>query len=123
MSKQPKSSTRNSWEVDFVNVSLSKEQKLLLMKWDSTGELTSDAITRLVQDGYKLSISADKAHDCVGAYLTEGSIVAGGRKRCLGARGPDFFGALKALAYKHLIVLATEWGELDNTADPNSSWG
>lgn len=114
---------RASWEVDFVNVNLSKVQKEELFKWDVKGEVTFDAISRLVDDNYKLSISSDKAHDCVGAYLTSPAGPNGGRKQCLGARGPDFFGALRALAFKHLIVLEGDWGELDNTPDATDRWG
>lgn len=123
MPAKPKQSTRNSWEVDFVNVSLSKEQKLEVAKWDVKGEVTFDTITRLVDDGYKLSISADKAHDCVGAYLTEGASATGARKRCLSARGPDFFGALRSLIFKHSIILEGEWGDVENTPVAGDRWG
>jgi hypothetical protein len=123
MPKSPKQPARNAWEVDFVNVSLDKLQKEQLKKWDTTGEVTSDTITRLVSDGYKLSISADKAHDCVGAYLTEPANSDGSRKRCLSSRGPDFFGALKALAYKHVIVLEGDWGDKAEHGEALDQWG
>jgi hypothetical protein len=121
-SKQAKVA-RNSWEVDFVNVSLSKEQKLEVAKWDVKGEVTFDIITKLVDDGFKLSISADKAHDCVGAYLTEGPNSSGNRKRCLSARGPDFFGALRSLVFKHSIILEGDWGDIENTPVAGDRWG
>lgn len=114
---------RPSWEVDFISVELSKEQKELLRKWDSSGELTVDAVTRLVSDGYKLSVWGDKAHDCCGATLTSPKGESGDRQKCLSARGPDFLGAIKALAYKHLIVLDGQWGNLDNLAVADSQWG
>lgn len=114
---------RNSWEVDFVSVELSKEQKDLLRSWDKTGELTSDAITRLVADGFKLSVWGDKSHDCCGATLTSPKGDGIKRQQCLSARGPDFFGALKSVAFKHLIVLEGDWNVLDNRSDPDSQWG
>jgi len=119
-SKQP---LRNSWEVDFVNVSLSKEQKAEVAKWALKGEVSFDTITRMVDDGFKLSFSADKAHDCVGAYLTEGPSASGARKRCLSARGPDFFGALRSLIFKHSIILEGEWGDVENTPVAGDRWG
>jgi len=123
MAAKSKQTTRNSWEVDFVNVSLAKEQKAALAKWDTSGEITSDTITRLVADGYKLSISADKAHDCCGAYLTGPASSDGARKRCLSARGPDFFSSLKALAFKHIVVLDADWGDKSENGEQLDQWG
>lgn len=120
---QSKKDNRKSWEVDFVAVELSKVQKDQLKKWDTEGDLTSDAITRLVSDGFKLSVWGDKSHDCVGATLTSPKSSTSERQKCLSARGPDFFGALKAVAFKHLIVLDTDWGSLGNNADPDDVWG
>jgi hypothetical protein len=114
---------RAAWEVDFISVELSKEQKDMLRKWDPDGAESSDAVARLVSDGFKLSLWGDKAHDCVGATLTSPKRGDGVRQRCISARGPDFFGALKALAYKHLIVLDADWGSLDNQPDPDGQWG
>lgn len=123
MASKSSSVKRNDWEVDFVNVNLSKDQKEQLFKWDVKGEATFDVISRLIDDQFKLSISSDKAHDCVGAFLTTPNPSDGSRKRCLGARGPDFFGALRALAFKHSIVLEGDWGELDNNSSPVDRWG
>jgi|SRR6185369_12702437 hypothetical protein len=123
MATKQKQTTRNSWEVDFVNVVLSKEQKQQLMKWDVKGEVTFDVIAKLVTDGFKLSISADKAHDCVGAYLTTARSSDGVRQQCLSARGPDFFGALRALVFKHAIILDGDWGAVENDGEAGSVWG
>jgi len=114
---------RNSWEVDFVSVELSKEQKDLLRKWDPKYERTVDEITRLVGDGFKLSIWGDKAHDCCGSTLTSPKRVDGTRQKCLSARGPDFLSALKSLVYKHQVVLDGDWGTLANNPDPDGQWG
>lgn len=123
MPKKTQPAQRNSWEVDFVNVSLAKDQKENLKKWDIKGELTFDNVTRMIDDGYKLSISADKAHDCVGAYLTSPSSPNGERKRCLSSRGPDFFGALRALMFKHLIILEGDWGSAAESGEQLDQWG
>lgn len=114
---------RAAWEVDFVSVELSKEQKDMLRKWDVKYETTVDQITRMVSDGFKLSVWGDKAHDCCGATLTSPKKDGGPRQQCLNARGPDFLGALKAVAFKHLIVLEGDWGTVDNSGDPDSQWG
>jgi hypothetical protein len=123
MASKTSKDKRNPWEVDFVNVELSKEQKDMLRKWDMKYESTVDAISKLVDDGFKLSVWGDKAHDCCGATITTPKSTEGGRQKCLSARGPDFLGALKALCYKHLIVLDGVWDTLDNNSDPDSRWG
>lgn len=123
MPQNKKSASKNSWEVDFVDVLLSKDQKAELVKWDQKGEVTFDAISRLIDDGYKLSVVADKAHDCVLATLTERGDLGGIRKRCLPARGPDVFGAFKALIFKHSIILEGDWGSVANNNDGDSRWG
>ena len=120
---QQKSAKRPSWEVDFISVELSKEQKVELRKWDPKFERTVDVVTKLVSDGYKLSLWGDKSHDCVGSTLTSPKREDGKRQQCLSARGPDFLNALKSLAYKHEIVLDGDWGALDNSADPDGQWG
>jgi len=114
---------RAAWEVDFISVELSKEQKDQLRKWDVKYELTIDAISRLVSDGYKFSAWGDKAHDCVGVTLTSPQLEGHAHKLCISARGPQFLDALRAIAYKHLIVLDGSWSTLANNADPDSSWG
>lgn len=123
MAAKSKQNTRASWEVDFVNVVLSKDQKKQLMAWDVKGEVTFDAITRLVSDGFKLSVSADRAHDCVGAYLTSPKATDGSRQQCLAARGPDMFGAFRALVFKHSIILDGDWGAVENDGEAGSVWG
>ena len=123
MAQKTGKSKQNSWEVDFVDVLLSKEQKSDLVKWDVKGEVTFDAISRLIDDGYKLSVVADKTHDCVLASITERGDLGGIRKRCLPARGPDLFGSLRALIYKHSIILEGDWGAIANNNDGDQRWG
>lgn len=123
MPKKSGSAQKNSWEVDFVDVLLSKEQKEQVKLYDVKGEQTFDVISKLIDDGYKLSVVADKQHDCVLATLTERGDIGGTRKRCLPARGPDLFGALRALVFKHAIILDGDWGTIENNNEGDQRWG
>lgn len=123
MAQKMSKNSRSSWEVDFVRCELSKAEKDSLLKWDLKNEATFDAITRLVDDGFKLTVTADKRNDCVGIWLTSPKLDAGPRQRCLGARGPDLIGAFRAIAFKHCVVLEGEWGDAGNPDDPTSRWG
>jgi len=114
---------RFSWEVDFIRCELHKANKEALAKYDLELEATFDTITRLVSDGYKLSVSSDKIHNCVGAYLTSPKSDSGARQRCMGGRGPDVFGALRCLAFKHNIVLGGDWANAQSADWENDAWG
>lgn len=114
---------RAAWEVDFIHCELSREERDAVAKWDVKYEATFDLVARLVSDGYKLSVTADRVHDCSIASITSPKGDAGIRQQCLTARGPDFFGAIRCLAYKHAIVLEGDWGEVGNAVDTQSKWG
>lgn len=120
---KPGKASRPAWEVDFVSVELSKEQKKLVQSFDEDLSITMDTITTLVGEGYKLTCSGDKAHDCVAVYLTSPKSPDGARQQCLGARGPDLLNAMRAIVYKHSVILEGEWGTLENNYDPSSQWG
>jgi len=122
MSKQP-TKNQNSWEVDFVRCELSKSERDDVQKWDKDGVQTWDTVTRLVEDGYKLSVSADKQHNCVGAYLTSPKTQDGKRQKCLGSRGPDILGALRSLAFKHVVKLDQDWANGTSADWDTGSWG
>lgn len=114
---------RQPWEVDFIQVELSKEQKDALKKWDVKLETTIDSLDRLIVDGFKLSVSFDRVHDCAIASLTSPKNDNGDRQQCLVARGPNYLGALRAIAFKHHVVLEGEWSGIANKYDPDSQWG
>jgi hypothetical protein len=110
------------WEVQFVQCELGKDDKDRLEKWDTGAAETIVILERLVQDGFKLSVWGDKLHDCCGASITEPVRESGDRKRCLTGRGPDFIGAMRAVAYKHAIMLDGDWGNQQPPEDHRSSW-
>lgn len=123
MASKKSGTGRAAWEVDFVNCELSKEERDAVSKWDVKYEVTFDTVARMVADGFKLSVTADRKHDCSIATFTSPKGDAGVRQQCLTARGPDFYGAIRCLVYKHAIVLEGEWGEVGNSIDASSKWG
>jgi hypothetical protein len=123
MAGKTKKDDKRPWEVEFIQVELDKSQKEMLKKWDTEGVQTISIIERLVFDGYKLSIWGDKTHDCCGATITSPRGTDDSRPKCLSGRGPDIVAALRAVAYKHHIILEGDWskyGEWDQTRD---QWG
>lgn len=123
MPGKKKATERNPWEVDFIRCELDKSSKELLHKWDVKGELTFDTISKLIDDGYKLTISKDSANDSVGAWLTSPKSPSGERQQCLGARGPDVFGAMRTIVFKHSIILEGDWGSIASNNGGDKQWG
>ncbi len=123
MAKPKSKSAKSDWGVDFVNCELSKEERNAVQVWDRTFEEIMGVLIGLVADGYKLSVSFDKAHDCAVASITSPYVSAEERRQCLTARGPAFVEAVTCLVYKHSVVLDGDWGEVGNSLDLTSKWG
>lgn len=111
------------WTVVFVPCELDKATKEKVKDFDPDGEWTLDAIDRMVLEGYKISISQDKYHDCVGAFCTMPDIQHPSHGQCLTARGPGWLSALKVLAYKHFTVLDGNWGTEVSQERSKDEWG
>lgn len=104
-----KKEAAKSWEVLFVSCELDKSVKEQVKAHDPKFTWTVDAIDRLMADGYKISMSPDKAHDCVGVYATIKDMSHKNYGLCLAARGQNYLTALKVLAFKHFNILEEDW--------------
>lgn len=123
MAGKGKTEKRAAWEVDFLHVELDKAQREALQKWDVSGEQSFVALERLLIDGHKLSFTFDKGNDCVIAAATSPKTGDGNRQWCLTARGPDFSGGMRALAYKFIVILDGDPSSARTVAENRSSWG
>lgn len=77
----------------------------------------------LISDGYKVSLSCDRVHDCFQASATCTDVDKDDYGFCLTARAPDVWSALGILLYKHYIVLDGEWASRASTASTSDKWG
>lgn len=114
---------RPDWQTDFVQCELTKEMKSELAKFDVGAARSFAFLTGAVNDGYKFSASFDKAHDCFAVFLTETTAVDGRRKRCLSARAINLENALRALFFKHSVILEGDWGYAGEPDDTGERWG
>lgn len=112
-----------NYEVSFVSCELDKSTKEAVKAWDVKFEATIDAIDRLILDGYKVSISQDKFHDCTAVFMTMPDKTHKHSGLCLTARGPNYLSALKVLVYKHYNILQEDWGAVVEQAYKRDSWG
>jgi hypothetical protein len=123
MPKQLKQKTTAEWNATFVRCELDKETKDKVKSWDPKFEATLDAVDQMVTDGYKVSISYDKYHDCVGCFVTHPDPAHKNHGQCLTARGPNYLSALKVLVFKHFQILDGEWGAVVDQNGSRDEWG
>ena len=107
----PKKEAPKPWEVLFVSCELDKSVKEQVKLHDPKFTWTTDAIDRMMSDGYKISMSPDKSHDCIGVYATMTDKTHKHAGLCLSARGQNYLIALKVLAFKHFNMLQEDWTE------------
>jgi len=114
---------RQSWNVDFIQCELDKATKDHVKTWDPKFEATLDGLDRLIMDGYKVSLSLDKYHDCVGAFMTMPDQQHKSHGLCLAARGPSVLLALKVLVFKHFQILDGNWQTSNRQTGERDEWG
>lgn len=88
----------------FVTIELTDPDRSAIQEAMGTGLVTPlEFIFEAMDDGYKFSLSSDKKHNCVIATLTGKDPACENVGYALSARGPDSFGAIAALWYKHAV--------------------
>lgn len=123
MPAKTKTSSTKQWEVLFVQCELDAATKKQVKAWDGEYKTTLDAVERLILDGYKISSSFDRFHDCVGVFCTMPQADHKHHGLCLSARAPNFLDALKVLVFKHFTLLQENWDTNVNAAPKQDQWG
>jgi len=123
MTTKPAPKQDTKYEVAFVQCELDKKTKEAVKTWDPKLEATMDGFDRLMSDGYKVSFSPDKYHDCIGVFATMPEKSHRHAGQCLTARGPNALMALKVLVYKHFTVLGEDWGTPVAQEKHRDEWG
>jgi hypothetical protein len=102
--------SRDYW---FINVQLGKDDKEQLQNSDLTTEFPLSSILALADEGYKFSIKKDEHNQTYVASLSDsrdGSDTFGG---ILTGRGATGLNAWYALAYRHFVILESDWANAD----------
>lgn len=104
-----KKKSANSWK-GFIDCELTTEDKYLLKTTDATHDYPPlPTITKLVEDGYKFSLSFDKKNDTYIASLTDQDFASPTEGYTLTGRGGEPIKAITALLFKHFIKLEDGW--------------
>jgi len=109
-----KAKERAVWEVDFCQIDMTLEQVAHVQSWDADFVHTLKAISDLLAEGCKISLSRGQHAETVSASVTVPNPSGTGRKACYMAHAPSVMEALKCAAYKFEVVL---------DGDTTSLWG
>lgn len=123
MAAKKSKAQRPDWQTDFVPCELTKEMKVELSTFDVGATKSFEWLASAIDDGYKFAASRDKKNDCIAVFLTETELIDGDRKRCLSARASNIANAMRALYYKHSVVLEGDWGNSRVDSDSIEQWG
>lgn len=123
--KKPRQSPKygNDWG-GFVNIPLNDADKARIVDddWEPTDYW--QAVTALVESGYKVSFTADPKHNCYIASITGKYSGTANDNYGLSARGPDLAGAFRAVWYKHAVLAeGAEWAAVAAARSSDDAWG
>ena len=121
-SKGREGTLRGPW-LGFVDIVLSDEDKASLSSMNFEDGDAFSFLEDMVEDGYKVSLSQDTAHDCYIAAATGSTDGNPNRGYTMAGRGPSLLGALASLAYKHRTLCQQGvWGNFIGSSE-SSKWG
>lgn len=102
--------SRDYW---FINVQLGKDDKEQLQTTDLTAEFPVSAIFALADEGYKFSIKKDEHNQTYVASLSDSRDSSDTFGGILTGRGATGLNAWYALAYRHFVILESDWTNAD----------
>lgn len=105
----------------YVNYVLSEGDKTAYSGWDVDDHDLWLLIAGHQQCGYKLSVSFNPKNDTFNATYICNDLASPNAGYCLSAFAPDWYNAVKVLAFKHDIVLDGVW-KGENAKEANL-WG
>lgn len=93
----------------FIECRLTADQLDGLMTWEFVDEDVWQLLISEVMGGYKFTIAYNPQNNSFVASLT-GGIATANSGYTLSAFAPDYSMAVRALAYKHMVILEGDWG-------------
>lgn len=96
-------------DVQFVNWSLSEQEKKSCKEWSLTTEDYDAAIGNLVEGGYKTTISYDSFRSCFTCSIVPTKDAKSNQGYILTGKGSTPLKALKQAAYIHFHIMGEEW--------------
>jgi hypothetical protein len=118
-----KKTERAAWEVEFVSVSLSREEVETCKKWDEDYSFTLKEVDNALTKSAKIGFTYNQTTSSFTCSVTVGDPATGKRKRCFTSHAPDFMDALKIAAYKIAKKLDGDVFNLHAVGGVQEEWG
>ena len=118
--KTPAKHEQQEWK-GFVNYVLSDEDKTQYSTWNVDDHDLWLLVAGHQQCGYKLSVSFNAKNDTFSATYLCNDEQSANKGYCLSAFAPDWYNAVKILAFKHDVVLDGNW--VGKESKPKNNWG
>lgn len=96
-------------DVKFINWSLSADEKLAVKQWVLSIEEIDDAISKLVEAGYKVTSSWDTYRSCFTASIVPTQDAKINQGFILTGKGSTALKAIKQALYIHHYVMNEDW--------------
>lgn len=95
---------------EFINYDLTKDDKARLKQWLASPSFDPwDAIDKLIEAGYTVSVKPDKYHDCVAAYIQPVDEDNPNFGYILSGRAGSASMAVAGALFRHLVVFEQDW--------------
>lgn len=96
-------------DVQFVNWSLSVDEKAACKAWNLVLSEFDDALANLIESGYKTTLSYDNFRACYTASIVPTKDAKSNQGYILTGKGSTAFKALKQALYIHYHIMGEEW--------------
>lgn len=95
---------------EFINHTFSDSDKRAFKEWSvAAAKNIADALDKLVDDGYSLSLKFDTYNDCYGAFIQTRDEKSGNYGYILSGRGRSGTSAVLGVLYRHYVLFEGEW--------------
>lgn len=102
-------------DVFFINRELTADEKQGLKKLWGGGEFdVFDALDRLADEGYRVTLKYDAYGDCMAAFMQHSDPKHGNANKILTGRGRTVRSAAMEMLYKHHEIFAEVWPGREN---------
>lgn len=93
----------------FVNWALSDEEKAACKAWDLSTSDFDDALAKLIEGGYKITISYDAFRSCYTTSIVPSPTAKNNQGYILPGKGSTALKSLKQVLYIHFHIMGEDW--------------
>jgi hypothetical protein len=108
-SQEPKPKAARFNDTQFINYELDKASAAACKAWELDTDACFDALLKLCEAGYRVSLKWDDFSSAYGAFLQQTTAGEANFGYCLTGRGSSPYKACKQVLFKHFMVMGEIW--------------